>query len=67
MDKLPALILAVAAVLWLLRHLALYNRRNCPSCKGAGKLKSGVFGERWRSCGRCGGSGHVRGWLGRPE
>lgn len=67
MDKLPIFILAVAGGLWLLNHLARHNRRTCPRCKGDGRIKSVVFSARWHTCRKCGGSGHVRGWLGRPE
>lgn len=51
----------------VIRHLSTHNRRVCPRCKGAGRLKSGVFGERYRQCPRCKGETYVRGWLGRSE
>jgi DnaJ-class molecular chaperone len=61
--------LAVGAggLVWLIRHLSTHNRRTCPRCRGAARIRSGVFGERFRLCPRCKGSGWVRGLGGRPE
>lgn len=50
---------------YLIYHLYRFNRRRCPSCEGSGKRRSGVFSERYRTCSRCGGSGEIRGWIGR--
>ncbi len=67
MDKLPVVIAALVGGAWLWHHLSTHNRRVCPRCKGTGRVKSGVFGERFRQCPRCNGAQYVRGWGGRSE
>ena len=58
-------VVGVGVLVWAGVHLAVYNRRTCPRCKGTGKLRSGWFSERSRTCPRCGGSGEICGMFGR--
>ena len=67
METLFWLAAALLGGAWLWHHLSTHNRRTCPKCKGAGRLRSGVFGERFRQCPRCGGATWIRGLGGRPE
>jgi DnaJ-class molecular chaperone len=67
LETLFWLAAALVGGAWLWRHLAAHNRRTCPRCRGAARIRSGVFGERFRLCPRCKGSGWVRGLGGRPE
>ena len=39
--------------------VALWPTRLCPSCKGR-KTNAGSNRQRWGTCRRCGGTGHVR-------
>jgi predicted nucleic acid-binding Zn ribbon protein len=60
-------VVCIGGLVWFGIHLAKFNRRACPRCGGSGKLRSGVFSERFRTCSRCGGSGEIRGWFGRKD
>lgn len=31
----------------------------CPRCEGKGEVSTGMLGMSWRTCSRCGGTGHV--------
>jgi PHP family Zn ribbon phosphoesterase len=57
-------VVGIGGLVWFGIHLAKYNRRACPRCKGTGKLRSGWISERYRDCPRCGGSGEIRGRFG---
>lgn len=67
MDPFIASVLPYLAILggviWVIHKLATHPLKTCPRCKGARNIQAGMFG-RYKRCGRCGGSGEVRGWLG---
>ncbi|MBT2232202.1 hypothetical protein [Nonomuraea sp. NEAU-A123] len=57
MELLIALLVAAVVVALISRN------RNplkvCPTCKGAGVLRSGVWSKRFRPCTRCGRKGEI--------
>lgn len=63
MDQAIVALALIAGTVWLAWHLARHPLRECPRCKGSGKLY-GQFG-RYRTCSRCGGAGEIRGRFGR--
>ncbi|WP_084965239.1 hypothetical protein [Thermoactinospora rubra] len=68
MEQLIATVTPYVVVLgggaWVLYKLVAYPLRKCPRCRGGGNLPAGLLG-RYRRCGRCGGTGEVRGMFGR--